>query len=361
MRQSRNFLPISRVIMRWHVSIRSTLLLGVWFLQACDKAPRDVRTLVEANGRFLQPSDGRPFTGEVVEYYGDTAVMSWSGEVRKGLLHNTRVSYYRTGDTAEVATYNLGLLDGPYWFATADGCVRAAGAYTAAVDTSKRDGPWTIRWRCSPEGSERSEATAREFDVVASFRDGILHDSLLVSNRGERVLSAMFDTGFPTGTWTLKASNDLTIGQLLAELDQRLQFPRPRSVVPFIKPLSTIYEKLSEDGAGFVLGQNASANDELNLFFAVSPDFRATIDSVRMRFRSREAMFYVVGPVKGTVISYFASWYECLPAGHWQAYARGAGGESAFASRDFEIRYLPCALGLPSSAGGDTTRAVLRF
>lgn len=146
---------------RWRVW-SAALLVAV----ACaDGDVRRLDTLVERDGRYLDPADFRAYTGPVVatfrnapeavelsarlvdgrfegpfeRYYRDGMLFS-RGAYRAGQWDGPFESFYADGSPWMTGTYAGGVLDGPYVAYDEDGRVVEEGAYASGVPC----GAWTV-------------------------------------------------------------------------------------------------------------------------------------------------------------------------------------------------------------------------
>ncbi len=138
-----------------------------WVVGAgCDRAdPRSLDTLVEREGRYLDPEDFRPYTGRIVtmyrdapnaiemsarlvdgrldgayqRFYRDGSLFS-AGAYRAGVWNGSFESFYRDGTLWMRGRYAEGVLDGPYWAYAEDGSMQEEGVYAAGTPC----GRWVI-------------------------------------------------------------------------------------------------------------------------------------------------------------------------------------------------------------------------
>jgi len=147
---------------------RRSVAWGAVLMVAVACADGDVRpldSLVERDGRYLDPADFRAYSGPVVatfrdaldavelsarlvdgrfegafeRYYRDGALFS-RGAYRAGRWHGPFESFYADGSTWMQGTYDDGVLDGPYVAYDEAGGVTEEGAYASGVPC----GTWTV-------------------------------------------------------------------------------------------------------------------------------------------------------------------------------------------------------------------------
>lgn len=124
---------------------------------ACaDPEPRSLATLVQREGRYLDPDDFDPYSGPVFStfrddpdavemtaylvdgrlhgayerFYRDGSVFG-RGAYRNGAWHGPFESFYRDGTLWMEGRYEEGSLDGPYVAYAEDGTVQERGTYAA--------------------------------------------------------------------------------------------------------------------------------------------------------------------------------------------------------------------------------------
>ena len=146
--------------------VRSTLALALLLIGACaDAQPRSLDTLVQREGRYLDPEDFRPYSGPVLSkyrddpeavemsarlvdgrfqgsyerFYRDGSVFG-RGAYQDGVWHGPFESFYQDGTLWMEGTYEDGALDGPYVAYGEDGSVQERGSYASGSPC----GTWTL-------------------------------------------------------------------------------------------------------------------------------------------------------------------------------------------------------------------------
>lgn len=158
-----------------------TLVIAVAIAaSACgDAEPRSLGSLVQREGRYLDPDDFRPYTGPVFStfrdeqdavemtahlvegrlhgqyerFYRDGTVFG-RGAYRDGAWDGPFESFYRDGTLWMEGRYEGGSLDGPYVAYAEDGTVQERGTYVAGAPcgTWIRDGEEQVHPDCPEEG-----------------------------------------------------------------------------------------------------------------------------------------------------------------------------------------------------------------
>jgi hypothetical protein len=124
---------------------RRSVLMGIAAVlsavgAACDGAgPRSLDTLVQREGRYLDPEDFRPYTGLVVTMYRDAPdAIEMSARLVDGRLDGPYERFYRDGALFGVGTYRAGAWEGPFESFYRDGTLWMRGRYEGGV----LDGPY---------------------------------------------------------------------------------------------------------------------------------------------------------------------------------------------------------------------------
>jgi antitoxin component YwqK of YwqJK toxin-antitoxin module len=150
------------------------ITLAIWSAAACsERTPRNLDSLVERDGRYLDPENFRPYSGPVVatfdgapemveleaelaegrldgpyERFYRSGVLFGRGEYRMGAWHGAFESFYEDGTLWMSGRYEDGQLDGPYTSYAEDGSIVEQGSYAAGAPC----GAWTV------EGTEEVHA-----------------------------------------------------------------------------------------------------------------------------------------------------------------------------------------------------------
>lgn len=199
----------------------SLVLIGI---TSCRSEPRDIRTLTEANGRYLNTASGKPHSGPFIEYFSDKPEIRRIGQIKKGLLHGTVISFYaheslRAHDTASVASYKLGLLDGRFTSWRDDACVKSTREYSKAIDTTEFVAEWEHVVSCVQAVGLGSRIRYPDSTLTLTFR--VLYEqpeledgprpyermsSMEVSGPNKQIgLQGQFLYGYPVGYWTFNS------------------------------------------------------------------------------------------------------------------------------------------------------------
>ena len=86
-------------------------VIGVVLVVGCGPEPRDMETLQELNGLYLNPGDGQPYSGPVFEMRGDVRTMT--GSLKDGDWDGPYEEYYENGQLGEKGMKKDGEWDGP--------------------------------------------------------------------------------------------------------------------------------------------------------------------------------------------------------------------------------------------------------
>ena len=107
---------------------------------ACDgDGPRSLGTLVEREGRYLDPEDFRPYSGPVVTTFRDDPdAIEMSARLVDGRLDGAYERFYRDGSLFGVGAYRAGTWDGPFESFYRDGALWMRGRYEGGA----LDGPY---------------------------------------------------------------------------------------------------------------------------------------------------------------------------------------------------------------------------
>jgi len=147
-----------------------TMRIGAWIMLALlagctEQEPRRLDSLVEREGRYLDPGSFTPYSGPIVAMYrGTTDVVEMRATLEDGRLHGPYERYYRSGATFGTGAYREGIWDGPFESFFEDGA------------------PW----------------------MRGSYVDGVLHGPYVVyAEDGSVEEEGVYQTGEPCGTWVL--------------------------------------------------------------------------------------------------------------------------------------------------------------
>ena len=86
-------------------------LIGVVLVVGCGPEPRNIETLLEVDGLYMNPVDGQPYSGPVFEMDGDGS--RGTGSLKDGKLDGTVETYYENGQLREKGPFKDGVPDGP--------------------------------------------------------------------------------------------------------------------------------------------------------------------------------------------------------------------------------------------------------
>ena len=121
---------------------RILLLIGVVLVVGCGPEPRDMDTLLEVDGVFMNPVDGQPYSGRVFWILGGSG-NRMTGSLTDGILNGPYVeySYFRDGQLEEMTTYTFKngdfVEDGPYEYYYDNGQLESKTTYK----NGELDGP----------------------------------------------------------------------------------------------------------------------------------------------------------------------------------------------------------------------------
>ena len=113
-------------------------LIGVVLVVGCGPEPRDLETLQELNGLYMNPVDGQPYSGPVFEMFGDGSRMTVS--LKDGDFDGPYERYYENGQLMLKGTYKDGEFDGPFEQYFPIGKLESKGTYKDGVE----DGPFEV-------------------------------------------------------------------------------------------------------------------------------------------------------------------------------------------------------------------------
>ena len=86
-------------------------LIGVVLVVGCGgPEPRDLETLQEVDGVYMNPVDGQPYSGPV---FGENMGKRMTGSLRDGKWDGPFESYHENGQLRRRGTYKDGVEDGP--------------------------------------------------------------------------------------------------------------------------------------------------------------------------------------------------------------------------------------------------------
>lgn len=103
--------------------------------------PRPLESLVEREGRYLDPESFTPYSGPVVSMYrGSPAAVEMRATLEEGRLHGPYERYYRSGATFGTGAYREGTWHGPFESFFEDGSPWMRGSYVDGV----LDGPYVV-------------------------------------------------------------------------------------------------------------------------------------------------------------------------------------------------------------------------
>ena len=86
-------------------------LIGVVLVVGCGgPETRDLRTLREVDGLYMNPGDGQPYSGPV---FGENNGKRMTGSLRDGTWDGPFESYHENGQLRRMGTYKDGVEDGP--------------------------------------------------------------------------------------------------------------------------------------------------------------------------------------------------------------------------------------------------------
>src|SRR5690606_4599281 len=155
---------------RRHMTAARTMRIGAWIMLALlagctEQEPRRLDSLVEREGRYLDPGSFTPYSGPIVAMYrGTTDVVEMRATLEDGRLHGPYERHYRRGAPFGTGAYREGIWDGPFKSFFEDG------------------GPWRR----------------------GSYVDGGLHGPYVVyAEDGSVEGEGVYQTGEPCGTWVL--------------------------------------------------------------------------------------------------------------------------------------------------------------
>lgn len=121
-------------------TLSAALLVVVVVTGGCGEAgPRNLSSLVQRDGVYLDPDQFRPYTGPVVSYHRDPPdAVEMTAELVDGLLHGPYVRYYPTGEVLTRGRYERGRWEGDFETLYADGSLWMRGGYSGG----ELDGPF---------------------------------------------------------------------------------------------------------------------------------------------------------------------------------------------------------------------------
>jgi len=111
-------------------------LIGVVLVVGCGPEPRDLETLQELNGLYMNPMDGQPYSGPVFEMFTSGSRMTVS--LKDGELDGPFERYYEDGQLEQKTTYKDGVEDGPFERYHENGQLSGKGTYK----DGELDGPY---------------------------------------------------------------------------------------------------------------------------------------------------------------------------------------------------------------------------
>ncbi|MEX2467216.1 MAG: hypothetical protein WD995_09910 [Gemmatimonadota bacterium] len=144
------------------------VVVGLSVLAACGESePRSLDTLVERDGRYLDPQDFRPYSGPVVSTYRDAPdAVEMSAHLEDGRLDGPYERFYRDGSLFGRGGYRAGAWHGPFESFYQDGSLWMRGRYEDGV----LDGPYVAY---AEDGSVQEEGTYAAGEPCGTWvRDG---------------------------------------------------------------------------------------------------------------------------------------------------------------------------------------------
>lgn len=114
---------------RWPM-LRLALTLVIATSACADSEPRNLDTLVQQEGRYLDPADFRPYTGPVFgTFRDDPDAVEMTARLVDGRLHGPYERFYRDGSVFGRGAYRNGAWDGPFQSFYRDGTLWMEGSY----------------------------------------------------------------------------------------------------------------------------------------------------------------------------------------------------------------------------------------
>ena len=114
-------------------------IILISFLVLCYSASLRSQDLVLRNGKYTDREKGTIFTGTFKEFDQDHRLVS-SMKVREGLLNDSTILYYPSGNIREVRIYSSGKKDGTWVTRSETGHKTASAGFRLG----KKDGDWFV-------------------------------------------------------------------------------------------------------------------------------------------------------------------------------------------------------------------------
>ncbi|MDZ7778790.1 MAG: hypothetical protein U5R14_02495 [Gemmatimonadota bacterium] len=132
-----------------------------------DPEPRSLDSLVERDGRYLDPDGFQPYSGPVVSMYPDEPdAVEMTARLRDGVFDGPYERFYRDGSLFGHGRYRDGVWHGPFESFYEDGSPWMRGRYEDGV----LDGPYVAY---SEDGSVEEEGTYADGEPCGLWeRDG---------------------------------------------------------------------------------------------------------------------------------------------------------------------------------------------
>ena len=128
--------------MTWWMSEMNQILslIVLVLMVGCGPETRDLRTLREVDGLYMNPGDGQPYSGPV---FSMEEGKRRTGSLRDGLWDGPLEEYYENGQLREKMTWKDGEFDGPFEIYWENGQLQEKGIYLMG----ELDGPHEYYYR----------------------------------------------------------------------------------------------------------------------------------------------------------------------------------------------------------------------
>ena len=119
-------------------------LISVVMVVGCGPEPRNIETLQEVDGVYMNPEDGQPYSGPVFDMSGlDIAdVITMTGSLKDGKFDGLYESYWENGQLQVKGTIKEGDWDGPYDGPYEDYRYNGQLFHKGTMKDGKRCGEW---------------------------------------------------------------------------------------------------------------------------------------------------------------------------------------------------------------------------
>ena len=110
-------------------------LIGVVLVVGCGPEPRDIGTLQELDGLYMNPVDGQPYSGPVFgmkffqQFQQPGAVRTLTGSLKDGVLDGPIETYYENGQLRWKGARKCGVDDGAFELYHENGELSQKGAH----------------------------------------------------------------------------------------------------------------------------------------------------------------------------------------------------------------------------------------